>query len=156
PVVYHAPETTAGGDNAIDFAQEGIVPHGGTFLRIPLTDLVPGSYSWHRVSLAYQNYDVDIRYTDTDWGLGALALTGTIASFIGFNTCIGSFNVDQQQVAVNGNRAQGFWAFEVENPPVPLAPIIGQAPPGASPVVNPLFSSSPIPAGSCVVTGAFA
>src|SRR5690606_6348452 len=153
-VVYHAPETTAGGDNAIDFAQEVIVPHGGTFLSIPLTDLVPGSYSWLRVSLAYQNYDVDFRYTDPVWGVHDL--TGTIASFIGFNTYIGSVNVDQQQVAVNGNRAPGVWAFEVENPPVPLAPIIGQAPPGATTVVSPLFSSSPIPAGSCVVTGAFA
>lgn len=155
-VVYHAPETTAGGDNAIDFAQEVIVPDGGTFLSIPLTDLVPGSYSWLRVSLAYQNYDVDFRYTDTAWGLGALDLTGTIASFIGFNTYIGSFNVDQQQVAVNGNRAQGFWAFEVNDPPFPVQAIVGQAPPGATTVVNPLFSSSPIPAGSCVVTGAFA
>src|SRR5688572_1250417 len=68
-VVYHAPETTAGGDNAIDFAQEVIVPHGGTFLSIPLTDLVPGNYSWLRVSLAYQNYDVDFRYTDPVWGV---------------------------------------------------------------------------------------
>lgn len=155
-VVYHAPETTAGGDNAIDFAQEVIVPDGGTFLSIPLTDLAPGSYAWLRVSLAYQNYDVDFRYTDTVFGLGALDLSGTIASFIGFNTYIGTFSVGQQDVQVNGNRAQGFWAFEVANPPVPMAPIVGQAPPGATTVVNPLFSSSPIPAGSCVVTGAFA
>ena len=31
----------------------------------------------------------------------------------------------------------------------------GQAPAGATTVVNPLFASSPIPAGSCLVTGAF-
>lgn len=32
----------------------------------------------------------------------------------------------------------------------------GQAPAGATTVVNPLFNTSPIPAGSCVVTAAFA
>ncbi len=32
----------------------------------------------------------------------------------------------------------------------------GQAPAGATTVVNPLFATSPIPAGSCVVTAAFA
>jgi len=31
----------------------------------------------------------------------------------------------------------------------------GQAPEGATTVVNPIFSTSPIPQGSCVVTGAF-
>ncbi len=31
----------------------------------------------------------------------------------------------------------------------------GEAPAGATTVVNPLFNSSPIPAGSCVATGQF-
>ena len=153
-VVYHAPETSVDGGTAIDFAQEVHAADGGTFLDIPLSSLPPGSYEWLRVSLAYQNYDVDFRYTDTVFGLGALDLTGTIASFIGFNTYIGTFTVGQQQVVVNGNRPQGFWAFEVNNPPFPLAPITGQAP--GTTVVNPLFATSPIPAGSCVATGAFA
>lgn len=155
-VVYHAPETSIGGGTAIDFAQEVHAVDGGTFLDIPLSSLATGTYSWLRVSLSYQNYDVDFRYTDTVFGLGALDLTGTVASFIGFNTYIGSFTVGQQQVVVNGNRPQGYWAFEVNNPPIPLAPITGQAPPGATTVVNPLFATSPIPAGSCVATGAFA
>ena len=155
-VVYQGASTTAGGASAIDFSQEVKVGDGGTFLDIPLSTLAPGSYSWLRVSLAYQNYGIDFRYTDTTFGLGALDLQGTLASFIGFNTYIGSFPVDQQTVTVNGNRAQGYWAFEVNNPPIPLAAISGQAPPGATTVVNPLFASSPIPAGSCVATGAFA
>ena len=118
--------------------------------------MAPGTYEWLRVSLAYQNYNINFRYTDTVFGLGALDLQGTLASFIGVNTYIGSFPVDQQTVTVNGNRAQGFWAFEVNDPPFPIAPISGQAPAGATTVVNPLFASSPIPAGSCVATGAFA
>jgi hypothetical protein len=51
---------------------------------------------------------------------------------------------------VNGNRLQGFWAFEALG-----FTEQGQAPAGATTVPNPLFETSPIPQGSCVVTGAF-
>lgn len=155
-VVYHAPETTAGGANAINFGQGVRVGDGGTFLNIPLTDLSAGTYEWLRVSLAYQNYNIDFRYTDTQFGTGVYDMQGTLASFIGYNTYITSFAVNQQTVAVNDDRPQGFWAFEVNDPPIPIAPVIGQAPVGATTVVNPLFATSPIPAGSCVVTAAFA
>lgn len=153
-VVYYAPETSVGGANAIDHAQSVSVGDGGTFLDLPLSDLAPGSYAWLRVSLAYQNYNVDFRYTDTVFGLGAMDLTGTIASFIGFNTYIGTFPVQDQPLTVDANKLQGFWAFEVNDPPVPLALITGQAP--GTTVPNPISSTSPIPQGSCVVTGAFA
>ena len=149
-VLYHAAETSAGGANAIDFAQGVRVGDGETFLCLPLSDLAPGSYEWLRVSLAYQNYDIDFRYTY----LGTpYDMQGTLASFIGFNTYIASFNVGVQPVAVNDDKLQGFWAFEVIDPMIPTAPITGQAP--GTTVVNPLFDSSPIPAGSCVVTGQF-
>ncbi|MBK7286320.1 MAG: hypothetical protein IPI95_03995 [Flavobacteriales bacterium] len=151
-VVYTSPTTTAGGASAIDYAQEVKVGDGGTFLDIPLSSLAPGTYEWLRVSLAYQNYDVNFRYTDPTFG--QFNLTGTLASFIGVNTYIGSYQVDQQTVTVNGNRLQGYWGFEVHDPPVPLAPTTGQAP--GTTVVNPLFGTSAIPAGSCVVTGGFA
>lgn len=151
-VVYHAPETTAGGANAIDFSQSVNVGEGGTFLNIPLSQLAAGTYEYLRVSLSYQNYDIDFRYTDPTFGV--FDLTGTLASFIGFNTYITSFNVDQQTVTVNDDKPQGFWAFEVNNPIIPTAPTTGQAP-GATTVPNPLFASSPIPAGSCLVTGGF-
>ncbi|MDX9752020.1 MAG: hypothetical protein RBT71_13150 [Flavobacteriales bacterium] len=155
-VVYHAPETTAGGDNAIDFAQAVLAGEGETFLDIPLAQLPPGTYPYLRVSIGYQNFEVDFRYTDTIFGTGVHELRGTIASFIGFNTYIGTFQVDQQPVVVNDDKPQGFWAFEVNDPPVPMQPIVGQAPPGATTVPNPIFDSSPIPNGSCLVTGIFA
>lgn len=149
-VVYYAPETSAGGANAIDFSQSMHVGDGGTFLDIPLSSLAPGTYEWLRVSLAYQNYDVDF-HVDT---LGiAMDLTGTIASFIGFNTYIGSFPVKNQWLTVNANKLQGFWAFEVNDPPIPLAITSGQA--AGTTVPNPINASSPIPPGSCVVTGPF-
>jgi hypothetical protein len=51
---------------------------------------------------------------------------------------------------VNDDKLQGYWAFESQG-----TMTRGQAPVGATTVVNPLFASSPIPAGSCLVTGAF-
>jgi hypothetical protein len=146
-VVYHAPETTLGGATAIDHDLGINVGNGGTFLDIPLSDLQPGTYSWLRVSLAYQNYD--IRF----WALG-LPFTGTIGSFIGYNTYIGSHVVHDSTVTVNANKLQGYWAFEVQDPPFATPVTQGQAP--GTTVVNPLFATSPIPAGSCVVTGSFA
>lgn len=157
-VVYHAAETTAGGANAIDFNQSVNVGQNGTFLNIPLSQLSAGTYEYLRVSLAYQNYDIDFRYDATSVGGSIMDLTGTLASFIGFNTYIGTFNVGQQSVTVNDDKLQGFWAFEVDPLPAPIptpAPTVGQAP-GVTTVPNPIFLSSPIPAGSCLVTGGFA
>ena len=146
-VVYHAPETDQGGSMAIDHAQGVAVGDGEVFLNIPLSYLTPGTYEWLRVSLAFQNYDIRFRALSS-------MFTGTIASFIGYNTWIGSFPVKDSTVTVNGNRPQGFWAFEVNNPPIATPVETGQAP--GTTVPNPIAGTSPIPPGSCVVTGAFA
>lgn len=151
-VVYHAPETMAGGANAIDHSQSVNVDQGGTFLNIPLSQLSAGMYEYLRVSLSYQNYDIDFRYTDPTFGV--FDLTGTLASFIGFNTYISTFTIDQQALTVNDDKPQGFWAFEVNDPIIPTAPLSGQAP-GVTTVPNPIFASSPIPSNSCLVTGGF-
>ena len=153
-VLYHAPETTVGGAAAISFNQGVRVGDEEVFLCLPLDALDPGSYEWLRVSLAYQNYDIDFRYTDPTFGV--FDLEGSVASFIGYNTYISSFLVAQQNVTVNANKPQGFWAFEVLSPPIPTPVVTGQAPTGATTVPNPIFATSPIPQGSCVVTGAFA
>ena len=145
-VVYFAPETTMGGANAIDHDLGLNVADGQAFVNIPLSDLGPGTYQWLRVSLAYQNYDVRFYYNEVGY-------LGTIASFIGYNTYISSFLVHDSTVTVNANKPQGYWAFEVQDPPMPIPVTEGQAP--GTTVVNPIFNTSPIPAGSCVVTGAF-
>jgi hypothetical protein len=145
-VVYFAPETTMGGANAIDHDLGLNVADGQAFVNIALSDLGPGTYQWLRVSLAYQNYDVRFYYNDVGY-------LGTIASFIGYNTYISSFLVHDSTVTVNANKPQGYWAFEVQDPPIPTPVTEGQAP--GTTVVNPIFNTSPIPAGSCVVTGAF-
>ena len=145
-VVYFAPETTMGGANAIDHDLGLNVADGQAFVNLPLSDLGPGTYQWLRVSLAYQNYDVRFYYNEVGY-------LGTIASFIGYNTYISSFLVHDSTVTVNANKPQGYWAFEVQDPPIPTPVTEGQAP--GTTVVNPIFNTSPIPAGSCVVTGAF-
>jgi hypothetical protein len=147
-IIYTAPETNAGGANAIDFSQEIIVSEGETFYEIPLSQITPDTYEWMRVSLAYQNYDIDFRYQTFD-------LTGRLASFVGFNTYIDSYTIQSSSIDVNGNRLQGYWGLEVATP-FGVTTQSGQSPAGATTVPNPLSATSPIPAGSCVVTGAFA
>lgn len=145
-VVYFAPETTTGGATAIDHDLGIQVGNDEAFVDIPLSDLSPGTYQWLRVSLAYQNYDIRFYFNDVPF-------MGTIASFIGYNTYIGSFLVHDSTVTVNANKLQGYWAFEVQDPPLPTPVTEGQA--AGTTVVNPLSATSPIPAGSCVVTGSF-
>ncbi len=148
-VLYHAPETTAGGTNAIDFDQSVRKGDGETFLSVPVKSMAAGSYNWLRVSLAYQNYDIKFRSAGYD-------LTGTLASFIGFNSYVRNYQIKDSTVTVNSNKLQGYWGFETSVPGFGGFVYSGQAPAGATTVPNPLAATSPIPAGSCVVTGQFA
>lgn len=142
-ILYNASETTQGGDKAIDFSQSIIKKSGETFLEIPLSDIAVGEYEWVRLSLSYQNYDIKFNSSGQEY-------TGTVASFVGFNTYIDDYTVKTQNVNVNANKKQGYWGFES------IAGIqTGQSPEGATTVPNPIASTSPIPVGSCVVTGKF-
>jgi len=140
-IIYKGAETTAGGSNAVDFSKAITKGNNEVFTSIPLSEITPNTYEWLRVSLTYQNYDIRYRYNSMD-------LTGRLASFVGFNTYITSYTIDNQTVAVNNNKLQGYWGFES----------VGQVLEGQSPsttVPNPLSSTSPVPPGSCVVTGDF-
>lgn len=139
--MYNGPSTSAGGAQAIDFDKEMNVKENEVFYSMPIKNATPGIYKWLRVSLAYQNYDVKFR-------VGALDLTGRLASFLGYNTCINSFKVKDCLVTVNDDKLQSYWVFETA-----YNVIKGQAP--QTTVLNPINSTSPIPAGSCVVTGDF-
>lgn len=144
-VLYHAPETTAGGANAIDFSRAKVVGEGEAFLSIPLKDIAAGSYEWVRCSLAYQDYNINVLSAGTEY-------VGTLASFVGFRTYIGTFTSGGYPFTVNANKNQGYWAFGLQGFPYSTS---GQAPAGATTVPNPLHATSPIPSGSCVVTGKF-
>nr|WP_321221456.1 hypothetical protein [uncultured Psychroserpens sp.] len=142
-IIFNGDETTIGGDLAINFENAVFAGDNETFITLPLNDVAAGSYNWVRVSLAYQEGDIDILVDNQN-------ITGTLASFVGYNTYITSFNLNESTIAVNSNKSQGFWAFEALG-----FTSQGQAPAGATTVPNPLFNSSPIPQGSCVVTGEF-
>lgn len=146
-IVYYGQETTLGGANAIDFSQAKIVAEGETFLEIPLKELAIGSYEWMRVSLSYQNYQIKIRKPSS-----SIEYDGTLESFVGFNTYIGTHSIGNTFFQVDGNKPQGYWAFALNDFPYSSS---GQAPAGATTVPNPIAGTSPIPLSSCVVTGKF-
>lgn len=157
-VLYKAPETTKGGDNAIDFDQAKLAGNGEIFLSLPIGNIPPGTYTWVRASVSYQNYDVLFNINKVPILGDVPNQKGTVSSFVGFNTYIGNVTPRSKTLAVNDDKKQGFWAFETDlTPPYDVYNNLtyGQAPAGATTVVNPLFDSSPIPAGSCVVTGQF-
>ena len=145
-VLYHADETTAGGAVAIDFSKAVVVGEGEAFLRIPLSQVAQGNYEYVRVSLAYQEYNISIRNNGADY-------QGKLASFVGYNNYITTHSIGNNSFPVNGNRLQGYWAFALNDFPYATS---GQAPAGATTVPNPIVATSPIPSGSCVVTGKFA
>jgi hypothetical protein len=169
--LYSTPMVTTGGSSAIDFTQEAKGNDGDIFFSIPI-DSLPAlgltyntAYQYLRVSLAYQNYDVTFHWDTSFTYLGYPIVINndfpsTIASFIGVNTYLTNYMIKTQSVTVNGNKAQGYWGAET---PINLSQYsfsqtyveTGQSPAGSTTVVNPLFASSPIPAGSCVVTAAF-
>jgi len=146
-IVYEGPETYAGGSRAIDFDKAVVVGENEVFLSVPLSSIAAGTYQYIRVSVTYQDFDIVYNAN------GLTDLTGTLASFIGFNTYITSYDVNTKHVVVNANKLQGYWGFEstVFGQSYFLA---GQVPAGFTTVVNPL-SNSPIPPGSCLVTGPF-
>ena len=145
-ILYHADETTAGGAVAIDFSKAVVVGEGEAFLRIPLSQVAQGNYEYVRVSLAYQEYTISVRNAGTDY-------LGKLASFVGYNSYITTHSIGNNSFPVNANRLQGYWAFALNDFPYATS---GQAPAGATTVPNPIAATSPIPAGSCVVTGKFA
>ncbi len=140
-IIFTGEETNVGGSNAVDFSQAIVKGNEEVFLELPLSSISPDTYNWLRVSLTYQNYDIKFKANGFD-------LTGRLASFVGFNTYISDYTINSQSVAVNANKLQGYWGFET------LGNVTeGQAP--ATTVPNPLSATSPVPAGSCVVTGEF-
>lgn len=146
-VLYHAPETEAGGGTAVDFGKSNLISDGEVIYSIPLKNVGPGSYEYARVSVVYQNYDIDFRANGYD-------LTATLASFVGYNTYITSHTVNEMVDEVNANKSQGYWAWETHETDF-FGPLLetGQAP--GTTVPNPISGTSPIPSGSCLVTGKF-
>jgi hypothetical protein len=153
-VIYLGASTTAGGATAINYCASTQTAENTIFFSKALSQITPGTYDWLRVSLAYQNYTITYKANAIPGTIG----TGTIASFIGYKTYISGYKINGHDHVPSastggaGNHVQGYWGFETS--------VLGtnyfsdgQAP--GTTVPNPLFASSPIPSGSCVVTGKF-
>jgi hypothetical protein len=157
-IVYQGEETSKGGEKAVDFDKVAKGGDGQVFAKINLKNLPPGTYEWVRASVTYQNYDVRFNINNVPVVGNLSQQKGTVASFVGFNTYISTVTPRSKPFAVNDDKRQGFWVFETDLS-APYASYnqlySGEAPAGATTVVNPLFGTSPIPPGSCVVTGKF-
>lgn len=155
-IVYQGPETNAGGANAVDFNQVVKAGQGEQLLAVNLSNLPAGTYNWLRVSLTYQRFKVDYRFNAPPLIVNE-DLSGTVASFVGFNTYITSHTIQDSTVILNENKLQGYWAFETGG--TLFGQTFGQVLQGDGAgvtVVNPIAATSPVPAGSCVVTGKLA
>ena len=153
-VLHVGTQTTAGGATAIDYCASVLSAENDVFYSIPLDSITPGSYKWLRVSLAYQNYDITYKSAAVPGGFG----TGTIASFIGFKTYITGYQINgvsytpSSGTGGSGNHNQGYWGFQTN---VLGTNYFSDGQSAGTTVPNPLFATSPIPAGSCLVTGQF-
>jgi len=142
--------------NAFNFADLNRTKEYDIALSVPIKNITPATYQYMRISLAYQEYDVSLRINNTV--VGSLDFTGRLSSFVGVNTYITSYINNDETITVNGFKAQGYWYFNPASITVSGFPINPVSSTGQSPgttVVNPIFATSPIPAGSCVVTNAF-
>lgn len=159
-MAYHGSETTAGGSTAINFDEAIVKKEGEIFYEIPMDKIATGTYKYIRVSVTYQNYDVCFNINNVPTlPSGTTNLTnqkGTIASFVGFNTYVGDLTPKSMSKAINSNKLQGYWAFETNlASPYNVANAIYNGNAQGTTVVNPLNATTPIPVGSCLVTGSF-
>jgi hypothetical protein len=157
-IVYKGAEVTKNAENAVDFDKAAVSGQNQVFATINLKDIAPGTYEWVRASVTYQNYDIKFNVNGLPVVGDLKNQSGTVASFVGFNTFLTKIKPKTKELNVNLAKKQGFWAFETNL----IAPYesynqiySGDAPSGATTVVNPLAATSPVPAGSCVVTGKF-
>lgn len=140
-IIYRGAETTQGGAMAAEFSKAVVKGNNEVFAKIPLKSIAAGNYEWLRVSVTYQNFDLKYKYNN-------IVSTGRLSSFVGWNTYISNHKIKNMTETINDDKLQGYWAFE------DFGIIVnGQA--AGTTVVNPLHNTSPIPAGSCIVTGQF-
>ncbi len=155
-VVYRGDETNKGGAAAVDFDQAIIKKNNEIFYELPLSQIKAGTYQYIRTSVSYQNYDVRYNIVNIPV-IGSLNnQSGTVASFVGFNTYISTIKVSQLNHTVNDDKLQGYWAFESKlSSPYDSYNQVYYGQSTGTTVVNPIHNTTPIPVGSCLVTAPF-
>ena len=153
--IYQGAATTAGGAKAIDFQQAKIATQGEIFHNINLASLPPGTYKHVRASISFQNYDIQYNFNNVPVIGDLTNETGRLSSFLGYNNYITTHTPKSISTTINDDKLQGFWAFETQLKDNLSAynKVSTGASSGTTTVVNPLWSTVPIPAGSCVITG---
>jgi hypothetical protein len=169
-VVYEAPKQTAQPNapytEAVIFDDAIVSDENETFLTLDVKDMPVGTYEYLRISVTYQNMNIhfNMKNLPAPFPNDLDNQKGTLASFIGFNTYISDFTIKNRSVAINDDKQQGFWGFELDlDEPYqsyylqyanPDGFSTGQSPAGATTVVNPLAAFGvTLPQGSCIVTG---
>ncbi|MBP7400286.1 MAG: hypothetical protein KA954_11910 [Chitinophagales bacterium] len=154
--LYKSAETIDGGAVAIDFDSAIIVSENEISFTVNINRIANDNYNYVRASVSYLNYDIDLILRNIP-SVGDVETTGTVASFIGYNTYIRTLQIMQLSTDINANKSQGFWAFETHL----TAPYesynstySGQSI-GITTCVNPIAATSPLPLGSGVITGKF-
>jgi hypothetical protein len=156
--VFSAPETTSGGEKAIDYQQVKSVKEGETIISIPLKSIAAGTYNWIRTSVAYQNFDVVFNMLNVPFAGNFLEERGTMASFMASNTFITPYKIWEKMDSTKGNKKQGFWAFETKLSPAykPYNRMFnGQSATGTITSPNPLLQTAPTPLDNTILTGRF-
>ncbi|MBC8173503.1 MAG: hypothetical protein H7X71_06300 [Chitinophagales bacterium] len=158
-IVYKAPETKDGGSLSIDHDSSVITSEGLVFYTFNISKLAPGTYNYLRVGVAYQEFEVLFNLLNIPSVGNIYDQTGTVASFIGYRTYIRNLTIKNLNTDIFADKEQGFWGIETAlTAPNDIYNTIytGQSPAGTTTVVNPIASTSPLPPGTCIVTGKFA
>ena len=162
--VFSSPTTEKGGEKAIDFKQELFISPTNNTVSYNLNDIPSGSYEYFRTSIGYQKYNINYNLAGAaanlpNWPTGIndnIDISATLASFLGYNTYLETYDIQTKTITVNANKTQGYFGLESYGNISGVA--INEVTEGETPqttVPNPIDSTSPIPSGSCVVTGKF-
>jgi len=161
--VFSSPTTEKGGIAAIDFDQELFLTEEDNTISIPLSQVAAGTYEYFRSSIGFQKYNLVYNLggasANPNWPAGIsddIDVNATLASFLGYNTYIGTYTIVNESVTVNANKLQGYFGLESygEIAGFSFTDLTeGEAP--QTTVPNPISATSPVPAGSCIVTGEF-
>ncbi len=157
-VVLSTPQTTAGGEEAIDFSQVTMAKEGEIFLTVPMKNLPVGRYEWSRVSVAYQNFDVLFNMYNVPFTGSFFDQRGTLASFMGSNTYVTPYKVWSKTDNTKSNVRQGYWCYETKLATAYSSHDMmfnGYSPEGMMTAVNMMSTTVPNPIGSGVITGKF-
>ncbi|WP_435624903.1 hypothetical protein [Flagellimonas sp.] len=162
--VFSSPTTNQGGLEAIDFENELFLTESDNKISIPLSDVSPGTYEFFRASIGFQQYKIvynlaGLSIQHTSWPKGVaddIDVEGTVASFLGFNTYINQYFLGNQTITVDSNKLQGYFGLETSGE-ISGFPFnhLTEGESNRTTVPNPINETSPIPPGSCVVTGKF-